>query len=348
MIERSIPHPLASSGALPSSVLAVTAASLAALRDWRLPGCLMCGSSNVIKSHTISKNVLQRIARRSQVWYFGMELKDRELAVGGLLATRKASIFQGLCGDCDQSFQPADTIDFHQIMNTMRERELTPDEHKSVFLWNYRAVLREVCWKYLHIAIGDAMLRETGPPEAGMSLEGIFRRWEYQKMLASAWLTVTRTLNTWAVLYESGNWSGVYVRSARLVGEPTVAACSLFSLDDIHPFHPGHAVVTVVPSREDDTTVLTWVALPEDAADLDQYLERHHMLTQDEGDPASIRAGISRQLLQDIDCLAISPDYWNRLPEGSQRLITAYFQETMFEATTPEDVEKLNLFPICS
>ena len=313
---------------LEGSQLSYLSKMLKQLQDFKLPTCIRCDEPTV-KSHTISRNVLERIADdkkrvvelRNQLRDGTFELKD------DLRAISKFSLFRALCNKHDQDFAPADKVDLNHLFTNLYEKgRMEEPEMKSVFLWSYRAVLREL---YAQMFIYQMMSKVLRSPEIpyGIKLGA-------QVQLAGS-IIYTYYAHRWHQLFAEEKWDGVTIRCLRLVGASSVAASGLFSLDAVVPFREGRVAVTVVPSPAQETTIVFYTSLPEDADDLDRYLKESGVFWVPNISMEERRQAISSQLLRDVECFAVSPAFWKEIPLETREAMLQYFYKTAFPGGVP-------------
>lgn len=300
--------------------------------------CWMCQQpKTIISSHTVSRSLLRRIAKNSKVITLSSGRLNREGTpeVVKLQGVRSACTFKMLCHDCDQRFQPADNFDFDRVFERSHQGRLDDEDLCGVFLWHYRALLREAYWKLIDLIQCRTTLRSEDLHNQMRMFAGL------RQAAALSFLFGQRE---WQTLYEQQAWGDIHIRGIRLLSPPTVSASATWCFDDIYPFHPGLATVTVAPTKVG--VVILWVSSKEDAAGLDSYLARHNVIS-DDYDPIGTRLNLSRILWQDIEVMALSPEYWDSLGEAGQEACVRYFKQTLTNAVEPEpeDWPLLNLFP---
>lgn len=306
-------------------------------RQFRIPACLKCDKPTV-GSHTISRNVLKRIAnKQSRVIVLGNQIKDRSpRLMARLRPISRVLLFWLLCLEHDQDFMTADNIDLNLLFtNLYKNGRPEPEEMKSLFLWGYRAVLRELWAKMFQANYMSNVLRSPAPVEVKAFT---------QQILESAESFESYALR-WHQLFVAENWTGIRVHCLRLVGARSVAASGCFSLDAIVPFHPGSATVSVIPSSSRDNTIVIYSALPDDLEDMDAYLQESGIFwQQSEVTTNELRQRISCQLLRDVESFAVSPEYWKRIPMGTRKAMKLFFQQTVFSGLPIRSDLGFNLF----
>lgn len=306
-------------------------------RQFQLPSCLKCDKPTV-GSHTISRNVLKRIAdEQSRVIVLGNQVKDQAPALTARLRPiSKVLRFRLLCLEHDQDFMMADNMDLNLLYKNLYENgRPEPEEMKSIFLWGYRAVLRELWAIMFQANFMSNVLRSPAPVEVKAYA---------QQTIESAESFESYALR-WHQLFVAGNWTGIRIRGLRLVGARSVAASGCFSLDAAVPFHPGSATVSVLPSSSQDNTIVIYSALPDDLDNMDKYLQESGVFwEQSDVTTNERRQRISCQLLRDVESFAVSPEYWQRIPVGTREAMKLFFQQTAFSGLPIRSDLSFNLF----
>lgn len=306
-------------------------------RQFQLPACLKCDKP-IVGSHTISRNVLKRIAdEHSRVIVLGNQIKKgAPVLTARLRPISKVLCFRLLCLEHDQDFMMADNIDINILYANLYENgQPEPEEMKSIFLWGYRAVLRELWAIMFQANFMSKVLRSPASVEV---------RAFAQQILESAERFESYALR-WHQLFVARNWTGIRVRCLRLVGARSVAASGCFSLDATVPFHPGSATVSVIPSPSQDNTIVIYSSLPDDLDYMDAYLQESGVFwEQSDITTNERRQRISCQLLRDVESFAVSPEYWESIPMGTCEAMKLFFRQTAFSGLPIRSDISFNLF----
>lgn len=230
----------------------------------------------------------------------------------------------------------ADNIDINLLYtNLYKNGRPEPEEMKGLFLWGYRAVLRELWAKKFQANFMSNVLRS--PVSVGVKAYA-------QQTVESAERFESYALR-WHQLFVAGNWTGIRVRCLRLVGARSVAASGCFSLDATVPFHPGSATVSVIPSSSQDNTIVIYSSLPDDLDYMDAYLQESGVLwEQSDITTYERRQRISCQLLRDVESFAVSPEHWESIPMRTREAMKLFFQQTAFSGLPIRSDISFNLF----
>lgn len=244
------------------------------------------------------------------------------------IGRNQATTFSGFCSEHDTTiFKPLDNNAF----------DPTDPEHK--FLVAYRAVARE-----LH-ALMDAVIKIQGtylkrvelgidsgdePTPAGMTaVDHMFRSYltyEYKLPFDEALLSKR---------YNAVSHDVVMLHH----DEPTVAVCSLFSIDGMSKGDDWVRVALNVLPLNTAESVAIFSYLPRDA---DLVRSGLHRLMKAEG--MYQKYLLSKTILNNCENFVISPAYYDRWSAEKRKSITEYFIETLFEGKLEVENENLYLF----
>jgi len=121
--------------------------------------------------------------------------------------------------------------------------------------------------------------------------------------------------------------------------EPTIAVCSLFSIDGLtHGDDCVRAALNVVPLNYNET-VAVFSYLPEDAT-----LARSSLNLILTSDSVYQKYLLSKLILNNCENFVVSPTYYKKWSSEKIRAVTDYFMETLFAGGLDVENEHLYLF----
>lgn len=285
-----------------------------------------------IKAHSVQKQgPLRRLASANQHVVMLQQRFDRQHVPTidfGLVGINKATVFTGLCSKHDQAlFEPID------------RNELDIGNHEHLFLYAYRAVLRETHvssesgakLQGVYRAKGDlGLINTTVPTRDGiLALERMilaYETWMYKTAYDEAF--VTRRFDD--VVYDCLDLGKVV---------PSIAVSSLFSIDDvIVDDDVARVALSVVPSANGHSYALL-AYLRRDSAGARAWLRP---LLTSEGQQQ--RYLLSRMILERCENVAINPLVYDSWSQEKRNIIRDFFASTILENNRDFQDSRLGLF----
>lgn len=244
------------------------------------------------------------------------------------MGRNKASTFKGLCAEHDQAvFRPIDTQAFDAA------------DVQHLFLLAYRSVLYE-----LHADLQAAVKLQLGF-QAAVARGAV--RGEIptpQGMLATSWLCNAIDCHDYKRKFDHAYLASAFDAVEHQVLHfsglpPTVAASTLFSLDDIEwpPDDVARVALNVFP--DEDGTVAIFSYLREERPYAMQYLGR---LLEAKDDYQ--RYLMSKLVLRHCENFVISPAYYDTWPGAKREAVQDFFKRTLLNNDHEYEDEHLYLF----
>lgn len=246
----------------------------------------------------------------------------------GLVGRNAATTFTGLCAKHDS-----------EIFLELDTEEINLDNKIHLFLLAYRAVYREY-YAIINgaIKIQSAYLKrvELGlDPKDQPSAAGIFAT---QKMF-TAWLTY-RYKTDFDLAHAKGAYDDFHHDTFDfIVDRPTIAVCSLFSVDN-HTVDDDYlrVALNVLPISSDRT----YVVLSYREKDADHARAVLNRVITSTG--MHQKYELSRLILNHSENFVISPIYFDSWSETKKKTIKDYFNSTIFEGNLEYESPELYLF----
>jgi hypothetical protein len=246
----------------------------------------------------------------------------------GLVGRNQATTFTGLCSRHDDL-----------IFGPIEKNELNLADPEQLFLLAYRAAYRE-----LHATMEGAAKVQAGyrervarglDPKDSPSPAGLLA---VERMMVS-WVTFKYKSLLDTAYAESDFAQMAHDLVSLDVERPTVAACTLFSVDHIHVRDDVLRIhLNVLPIGPTRTEVL-FSYLQSDASPARAFLDRilrSQNLHQ--------RYELSRLILNSCENFVLSPDYFDMWTEEKKRTVQTYFVRTLLKSDLGYESSDLYLF----
>jgi hypothetical protein len=288
-------------------------------------------SDRAIRAHSVQNaRSLDRLVRNGHVVTFrrSVTLDDGPKIELASIGRNQATTFTGLCARHDDLlFAPIEK----------NELKIVEEEHR--FLLAYRAAFRE-----LHATMEGAIKLQGGylervrrgldpsdsPSPAGMAA--------VQRMVVS-WETY-RYKSLLDLAYAKRDFSILSHDLIELdVARPTVAACALFSVDDVHVRDDILRIHLNVLPMESSKTVAMFSYLQSDASHARAFLDR---ILRSDGPYQKYE--ISRLILNSCENFVLCPDYVDTWPAEKKNAVTTYFIHTLMKNDLAYESPSLYLF----
>ncbi len=300
--------------------------------SWRFKRCLAPGmecASTAIRSHSLQNSrVLDLMVRDGHVKALTRRI-DRETGPTILFADvgrNQATTFSGFCSEHDSEI-------FRSIdVNTFQS---TDPEH--LFLWAYRAVARA-----LHVLLeASSKIQSTYMKRVELGLDSGD---EPTPAGVAAVGYMTRAYSTH--LYKSSFDEGILAKQYDAVlhdvikidhQEPTVAVCSLFSIDGLLRNDDWVRVALNVLPLSQTESIVAFSYLPEDAA-----LARAALRLILTSGGSYQKYLLSKLILNNCENFVVSPGYFDKWSSEKTKAVTDYFVKTLFEGGL--DIENKDLY----
>lgn len=246
----------------------------------------------------------------------------------GLVGRNSATTFTGLCGKHD-----------HDIFYEIDNEEINLEKNLHLFLLAYRAVFREyyaIIDGAIKIQSGYLKRVELGvDPEDVPSDAGMFAT---EKMF-TAWLTY-RYKTDFDLAYINKTYDDIHHDTFSFdLDNPTIAVCSLFSVDN-HYIDDDYLRVTlnVLPVTKNKT----YIVLSYREKDADHARAALDRVINSTG--VHQKYELSRLVLNHCENFVISPSYLDTWSEKKKETIKDYFIKTIFKGDLEYESPELYLF----
>ena len=244
------------------------------------------------------------------------------------IGRNQATTFTGLCARHD-----------NLLFAPIEKNELSMAEEEHRFLLAYRAAYRE-----LHATMGSAIKLQGG------YLERVQRGLDPKDCPCPAGLAaVQRMVVSWEIYrykslldiaYAKRDFSLITHDVIELdVVRPSVAACALFSVDDIHVREDVLRIHLNVLPIEPTKTVAMFSYLQSDASHARAFLDR---ILRSDG--LYQRYEISRLILNSCENFVLSPVYFDTWSAEKKDVVKAYFIHTLMQSDLTYESPNLYLF----
>lgn len=284
-----------------------------------------------IRAHSVQNSrILDNLVVNDHVSAFTRRI-DNEIGPVidyGLVGRNSATTFTGLCGTHD-----------HDIFFSIDNEEISLENNLHLFLLAYRAIFRG-----LYATIDSAVKIQSGylkrveqglEPKGGLSDIGKIAT---EKMMIS-WLTYRYKTN-FDLAYIQKIYDDIHHDTFIFdLEKPTIAVCSLFSVDDqLVDGDYLRIALNVLPVSTDKTYVVLSYR-EKDANHARASLDR---VINSTGMPQKYE--LSRLILNHCENFVISPLYLDSWSEKKKETIKDYFIKTIFEGDLEYESPELYLF----
>jgi len=284
-----------------------------------------------IKSHSIqNRKIIDYISKDDHVIMFGLESKtfDEPFQVSLTRVGRNnATIFYGLCARHD-----------NQIFDSIDNIHLDLKNQEQLFLLVYRAVLKELYSVSLSAYRFETMFNKmTGEALSFKNKSENLARIVRGHIVNSNQMYLYK--KEFDNLYLSHKFNTLVHHNLKFKHQyPTIAASSVFSLDEIKtPHYVARIILNIFP--DDDHTNVVFSSLPMDTPYANQYLEK--VFSSSDKKQKNL---ISKIVLETCENFILSPSFFESLPANRKSAILSYFQDTLFQSKSPDELEPLCLF----